>query len=129
MGSKINVLPNEFKKYMPNPLNKSILLSETTEEEISKIIDSLHNKNSAGHDLVSQKLLKRLKRELVPIIMNLINASINDSFYPDCLKIAKVIPIYKKGSREQCNNYRPISLLSTFNKIFEKKYIMIYLIS
>ena len=40
--------------------------------------------------------------------------------YPDCLKIAHVIPIHKKGPKDDCSNFRPISLLSNFNRIFEK---------
>ena len=40
--------------------------------------------------------------------------------YPEAMKIAKVIPLFKKGNRSLSSNYRPISLLSTFNKIFER---------
>ena len=50
----------------------------------------------------------------------LFNLSIATGSYPDCLKIAEVIPIYKKGDPSKCNNYRLISLLSQFDKIFEK---------
>ena len=40
--------------------------------------------------------------------------------YPDALKIAQIIPIHKKGPKDDCSNFRPISLLSNFNRIFEK---------
>ena len=43
--------------------------------------------------------------------------------YTTLLKIAQVIPLYKQGQKCQANNYRPISLLSSFNKILEKKYV------
>ena len=43
--------------------------------------------------------------------------------YPDALKVAKVIPIFKKGAPTSVNNYRPISVLSPINKIFEKNSI------
>ena len=50
----------------------------------------------------------------------LINISFSTGIHPDKLKIAKVISIYKKGSQLMSSNYRPISLLSNINKIFEK---------
>ena len=47
--------------------------------------------------------------------------------YPDSLKLAEVVPMFKKGDREITTNYRPISLLSQFNKVFEKLlYVRIY---
>ena len=48
------------------------------------------------------------------------NISFSTGIHPDRLKIAKVIPIYKKGSKLMTSNYRPISLLSNINKVFEK---------
>ena len=48
------------------------------------------------------------------------NACLSEGTYPDLLKIAEVVPIFKKGERTKMTNYRPISLLSQFNKIFEK---------
>ena len=58
---------------------------------------------------------------IAPSLSKLINASINDEKYPHCLKISKMVPIFKSGNKEECTNYRPITLLSSFNKIFGKK--------
>ena len=57
---------------------------------------------------------------LVPALEKIFNLALTTGVYPDNLKIAKVIPIFKKGSPTSVNNYRPISILSTINKIFEK---------
>lgn len=48
------------------------------------------------------------------------NCSFMTGLVPDCFKIARVIPVFKKGSNTQMSNYRPISLLSIFNKLLEK---------
>ena len=52
-------------------------------------------------------------------LSNLFNVCISTGVYPDSLKVAEVIPVFKKGNPNQTTNYRPISLLSQFNKIFE----------
>ena len=56
----------------------------------------------------------------------MINKCISQGSFPDCLKIAQVIPVYKKGSKTNCSNYRPISLLSPLSKIFEKLSLLDY---
>ena len=57
---------------------------------------------------------------LIPILVSLINASFSLGIFPDDLKIAKVIPLFKKSDTLDINNYRPISLLTCFSKIFKK---------
>ena len=57
----------------------------------------------------------------------MINKCISQGSFPDCLKIAQVIPVYKKGSKTNCSNYRPISLLSPLSKIFEKLSLLDYI--
>ena len=49
------------------------------------------------------------------------NECIKSCTFPQCFKIAKVTPLYKKGDKKDPQNYRPISLLSSLSKIFEKK--------
>ena len=53
-------------------------------------------------------------------LVNLVNGSLQYGIFPDELKVARVIPVYKSGQHCDCNNYRPISLPSTFLKILEK---------
>ena len=79
---------NEFKKFMPESLNKTILLKAATNDQISKIISSLSNKSFCGIDLISQKLLKIIEPLITPVITRLINYSIAETVYPNCLKIA-----------------------------------------
>ena len=58
--------------------------------------------------------------EIFHPITYIINLSLKQCIYPDNLKIAKVIPIFKQGSRDSCDNYRPISVLPVLSKILEK---------
>ena len=57
---------------------------------------------------------------LAPVLSCVVSASLHQGKFPHKLKIAKVIPLHKGGSRAEISNYRPISLLSCFSKIFEK---------
>ena len=84
------------------------------------MIKSLKNTNSTGFDHFSTKLIKLSISILAPTLVKLFNLSIQSGVYPDLLKVAKVIPIFKKGDPTSVNNYRPISILSPINKIFEK---------
>jgi len=115
---------NNYKNYMPEPLDKSIRLTNMSITDTVNIIKNLADKNSSGIDQISQKLLKYVITNISPILTKLINLSIKECTYPDCLKRAQIIPLYKGGDKSNCSNYRPISLLSCFNKVFEKKYIM-----
>ena len=99
---------------------KKSLYVKTSEFEICKIIKSLKNTNSTGFDHFSTKFIKLSISLLAPTLVKLFNHSIQSGLYPDLLKIVKVIPIFKKGDPTSVNNYRPISILSPINKIFEK---------
>ena len=85
------------------------------EKEISDIIKSLNKANDAGN--ISVKMLKLMNSHIAPIISQLINLAFKEGVYPSCLKLAKVLPIFKSGSKIVPGNYRPISLLSNINKI------------
>ena len=82
--------------------------------DIVKIIDRLHAKCSSGNDGISTKLLKLTKDALVDLLKLTINQTFVNGTFPDNLKIAKVIPIFKKDKETVFLNYRPISLLPAF---------------
>ena len=80
----------------------------------------LRPKPSAGHDGISVKLLKHLTPALVTPLTIVINQSLLTGIVPDKIKVAKVLPQHKKDNTENMNNYRPVSLLNAFSKVFEK---------
>ena len=73
-----------------------------------------------GYDKVHPLLLSSAALEIFRPLTHIINLSLKHGIFPDNLKIAKVIPIFKQGSRSSCNNYRTISVLSVLSKIFER---------
>jgi len=94
--------------------------NHTTSTDLLKIIQTLKNKNSAGLDCLSNRMLKKEAYRFSVILAPLINESIDQGIFPDCLKQANLIPIFKKGDPTDPNNYRPIALLPVLSKVFEK---------
>ena len=98
----------------------SRFLSPTTPEEILTLINGLDSKKSCGHDDISVRTLKLSKYLQAPLLSNFVSKSICDGVFPDNLKIASVVPIFKLGHNEIPTHYRPISVPIHLSKIFEK---------
>ena len=98
----------------------SLFLSPCNSTEIEKLIDGLPNKTSSGYDNISNILLKKMKTELLTPLTLVFNQSLQQGRFPDAMKIAEIIPLYKGKERDIESNYRPISLLTTMSKILEK---------
>lgn len=109
-----------FLNYLKIPTNSTFQFEQVSEEAVLKIINELKPKTSCGKDGVSNKLLKYIKSEVTPALTLIINQSIKTGIFPDKLKIAKVLPVYKKNDPKNFENYRPISVLSSVSKVFER---------
>lgn len=101
-------------------LEQNLHLSPTNIKEVIEIISSFKNSSSSGYDEVPLKLFKFVSGELSQVLVHLINSSLVCGKFPDFLKISKVIPIHKKNDKKSKKNYRPISLLPSISKIYEK---------
>ena len=89
---------------------------ETSEETVLGLLNTLKNKNTKGHDQISNKLLKCVKNEIAKPLTFIINQTLRTGCYPDKFKIARLRPLYKKGEKQGIENYRPISILPSVSK-------------
>ena len=97
------------------PINRnSMYMKPTNSEEINNIIKTLANKSSHGYDKISNKLLKELHPVILTPLTLIFNRSMEEGVFLD------TIPLHKAKCTEDCNNYRPISLLLTISKVLEK---------
>ena len=110
-----------YSDYLSNPNPNSLFLTPTDSTEILDFINTLDQSKSSGPHSIPPKVLHLIKNDISVLLAKLFNLSFSDGIFPDILKLAKVIPVFKnKGSTLECSNYRPISLLSNVEKIFEK---------
>ena len=91
-----------------------------TENETTKVNDGLENKTSLGYDGISNTLLKLIQDEVSKPLTLIINQMLTTGIFPDAFKKSKIVPIFKKGDSSLLTNYRPISILPTISKIFER---------
>ena len=114
-----NVLNINYKHYLQTPKTTSCKFKLINEHVTLTTIDRLENETSCGLDGISNKSLERIKHELSKSLTLIINQMLTTGIFPESLKLSKITPIYKKG-RVFLENYRPISLLPTISKIFER---------
>jgi hypothetical protein len=120
LQNKLTTNGDQYKNYLLHRVNQSFFLSPITPECLLKEINSLSPYKSSGPDDISVKIIKLCPNIFAENLALIFNRSIEIGQYPTLMKVAKVIALFKKGDRSKANNYRPISLLSIFNKLFEK---------
>ena len=98
---------------------KSIILNPSDEYEIIEAINGLNCHKSQGYIDVPVKLIKHAKFIIANYLRGSFNSCIEKGYYPDQVKIAKVVPLYKSGNKTEVGDYRLISILSPVNKVFE----------
>ena len=109
-----------FDKYLKNRNSSSFAFEPCTPNEVFLIIASFNPSKGTGPNGIPTEILKLINFAICSPLSKIINICIRTGVHPEKLKLAHVIPIFKKGSRLLVSNYRPISLLSNINKIIEK---------
>ena len=120
LAEKIPETATNFRTFLTNPNPNSIFFLPTTREEIIDIVKNMKNKKSSGNDGIDNCLLKSIILYIASPLAHIFNLSLSTGSVPNSIKIAKVIPIFKKGDALETNNYRPISLLPSLSKVLEK---------
>lgn len=109
-----------FKDYLGPACTKSMAIAPVSPSEILLIVLNLRGNSASGFDRVHTKVLKAVAPSIIEPLTYLINLSLHKGTFPELLKKARIIPLHKGGSRVDPANYRPISILSVFSKVFEK---------
>ena len=122
LANNISSSTTSIEEYISRILRQlnSIVLLPTSVHEIDKIIRDLPNKSSHGHDEISYITLKALRTSIIFPLCHIFNQSLVDGMFPEKMKWAEIIPLYKGKSMDLTINYRPISLLITTSKVLEK---------
>ena len=98
----------------------TLYLTPTSISEIITLINKLPNKNSKGHDDISDNMLKQLHTSIALPLTIIFNKSLTEGNFTDLMKLADIVPIHKSKEKFLTTNYRPISLLMTISKLLEK---------
>ena len=119
-----------LRKVIPKP-ESTFILPEITLKDTTEIIKNAKNSNTKGFDNISMSLLK-INPEIVAIfITHAINTSIRTGIFPECMKVARIVPLLKSNKiKTEVSSYRPICNLHTVEKIYEehiKRHINLYL--
>ena len=111
--------PGGFEKFLSSSSTNSIYLRTVTSAEVHNIIKQFKNKSTLDTKIGPMKIANN-NAQFTNVLSVIINSSFSEGIFPTGLKNARVVPIHKSGSRTDVTNYRPISLLSSFSKVYEK---------
>ena len=122
LADSIPVLDNgaTIYDYMGQPNKNSMFITPVSEDEIITTVKSCKPKHSKDCDDMSMYVVSTVILPIVKPLAHIFNLSFTSGIFPDDMKIAKVIPLFKNGSKTDLTNYRPISIISQFSKILEK---------
>ena len=124
IGNNIaNSVPNTDcspQQYLNKQTYDTFYLFPTSTSEIETEISAINVRKATGPYSIPSNLLKLLKSVISKPLEIIFNASFARGIVPNKFKIARVLPVFKNGIQTNMSNYRPISLLSVFNRILEK---------
>ena len=120
LAANITSTGKTYDQYLGECVQNSMFMRPIVKKEIIEIISKFDPNKSTGHDDIGNKIVKKVANEIAEPLEMIFNLSFATGKVPEHLKIAKVIPIYKKSDAENLSNYRPVSVLPCFSKILER---------
>ena len=108
---------SSFEEFLQPSNKNSIFLNDCSSEELLDIIKELDNNKSSD---IPIRVIKKCAHIICPHLSLYFNHFMRIGHFPDALKVGRVTPIFKKGNVEDVGNFRPVSTLPIFGKIFEK---------
>ncbi|XP_077969489.1 uncharacterized protein LOC144424244 [Styela clava] len=115
-------LPNSdvFKHYVQRQVKSTVYLEPVSENELLAELTKININKAIGPDNIPLKFIKFTADIISPYLASLFSLCIKNGIFPSIFKIARVTPLHKAGDRKVLSNYRPISVLSSISKIFER---------
>ena len=110
-----STIPTSIPQF-PSPLSSL----DRSREKVLRIIRSLETKKAHGCDQISVAMIKMSDKSIIDPLCRIFETCLGTGIYPSQWKKASIIPVHKKCCKQNKKNYRPISLLPIFGKIFEK---------
>ena len=111
---------DSYKEYLGPHRDETFFLSPVTTSEVNSLIGTLDRSKASGYDDLTVRLLVDARDYVSEPLAYILNLSFSTGIFPDKLKVARVVPIFKKGDKTAPGNYRPISVLPVISKLFEK---------
>jgi hypothetical protein len=118
--NSVTPISKQYSEFVPETTPPKLSFYRVSEAVVVNIINGMDPKISMDAQELNMKMIKFIKFELVKPLTHLFNLSISTGAFPSKLKISRTVPIFKAGDCTSCDNYRPISLLSSISKILEK---------
>lgn len=120
LAKQIPPVDGDYKTFISQKSTHTFFLQPVEVTEILNIIGNLKSNAAPGYDQIQPSIIKAIAPFIAYPLADLINMSFETGFFPSNLKIARVSPIFKADDKRTISNYRPISVLPLFSKIFEK---------
>ena len=120
LAAKLKNSDKNFRSYLGRGCKKNMYFKYIEVHEILEEIRNICEKKAMGFDNIPPKIIKWAPEIFASILQTIFNKCLSTGYYPQNMKVARVVPIHKEGDINDVNNYRPISILTQFNRIFER---------